>query len=219
MDLDPQPGRDFGDAITAALALRDVMAEAGLKAYAKTSGNRGIHVYARIKPTHEFQDVRHGVIGIARELERRMPELVTSAWWKEERGERVFVDFNQANRDRTIAAAYSPRPLPGAPVSTPLSWEELREATPSDFTIGTVPELLQQRECPWADIDAEPGQVARPTSSRHWGTGCSPPQRNMKPPRPTTRRSPRGSDVASCTGSGLRREDGRRTRCTRPSGW
>ncbi|SDZ04683.1 ATP-dependent DNA ligase [Tessaracoccus flavus] len=160
IDLDPQPGRDFRDAVTAALALRDVMAEAGLKAYAKTSGNRGIHVYARIKPTHEFQDVRHGVIGIARELERRMPELVTSAWWKEERGERVFVDFNQANRDRTIAAAYSPRPLPGAPVSTPLTWDELPDADPREFTVATVPGILAKRACAWADIDDHAGDVA-----------------------------------------------------------
>ena len=131
IDLDPQPGRDFADAVEAALALREVMAEIGLTAYAKTSGNRGVHVYARIAPTHEFLDVRHGVIGVARELERRLPDLVTTSWWKEERGERVFVDFNQANRDRTIAGAYSPRPLPGAPVSTPLTWDELAGRRPA----------------------------------------------------------------------------------------
>ena len=159
IDLDPQPGRDFADAATAALALRDLMAEVGLKAYAKTSGNRGVHVYARIKPTHEFQDVRHGVIGLARELERRMPDLVTSSWWKEERGERVFVDFNQANRDRTIAAAYSPRPLPGAPVSMPLRWEDLEGADPKSFTVHTVPAILQEDGCAWADIDEEPDVV------------------------------------------------------------
>ncbi len=160
IDLDPQPGRDFRDAVTAALALREVMAEVGLRAFAKTSGNRGVHVYARIRPTHEFQDVRHGVIGVARELERRLPDLVTTSWWKEERGERVFVDFNQANRDRTIAGAYSPRPLPGAPVSTPLSWDELAEATPSDFTVWTVPGLLADRPCPWASMGDEPGELA-----------------------------------------------------------
>ena len=115
IDLDPQPGTDFADAVTAAHTLREVLHDAGLEAFAKTSGNRGVHVYARVAPTHEFLDVRHGVIGIARELERRLPDLVTSSWWKEERGERVFVDFNQACRDRTIASAYSPRPLPGAP--------------------------------------------------------------------------------------------------------
>ncbi|TBT88467.1 ATP-dependent DNA ligase [Propioniciclava sinopodophylli] len=160
IDLDPQPGRDFTDAVTAALALREVMAEVGLAAYAKTSGNRGVHVYARIAPTHEFQDVRHGVIGVARELERRMPDLVTTSWWKEERGERVFVDFNQANRDRTIAGAYSPRPLPGAPVSTPLTWDELPDADPRDLTVWRVPKLLADRPCPWASMDAEPGDLA-----------------------------------------------------------
>ena len=160
IDLDPQPGRGFSDAVEAALALREVMAEVGLTAFAKTSGNRGVHVYARIAPTHEFQDVRHGVIGVARELERRLPDLVTTSWWKEERGERVFVDFNQANRDRTIAGAYSPRPLPGAPVSTPLTWEELPDAVPSDFTVWTVPGLLAERPCPWSGIEDAVGDIS-----------------------------------------------------------
>ncbi len=160
IDLDPQPGRGFADAVEAAYALREVMAEVGLTAYAKTSGNRGVHVYARIRPTHEFQDVRHGVIGIARELERRRPDLVTVSWWKEERGEKVFVDFNQANRDRTIAGAYSPRPLPGAPASMPLSWDELRDADPARCTVATIPGLLAARGCPWATIDDHPGDLA-----------------------------------------------------------
>ena len=159
IDLDPQPGRSFADAARAALTLREGMAEVGLTAFAKTSGNRGVHVYARIAPTHEFQDVRHGVIGIARELERRLPDLVTTSWWKEERGARVFVDFNQANRDRTIAAAYSPRPLPGAPVSTPLTWSELADADPSDLTVHTVPGLVAQRGCAWASLDDHVGDV------------------------------------------------------------
>ncbi|HOB05320.1 MAG TPA: ATP-dependent DNA ligase [Propionibacteriaceae bacterium] len=159
IDLDPQPGVGFAEAVEAAYALREVMAEVGLTAYAKTSGNRGIHVYARIEPTHEFQDVRHGVIGVARELERRLPKLVTTSWWKEERGERVFLDFNQANRDRTIAGAYSPRPLPGAPVSTPLTWSELKDAVPSDYTVWTVPDLLEDRACPWADMDDHVGSL------------------------------------------------------------
>lgn len=160
IDLDPQPGRDFKDAVAAALELRTVMAENGLVAYAKTSGNRGVHVYARIHPAYEFQDVRHAVIAIARELERRMPDLVTTSWWKEERGRRVFVDFNQANRDRTIAAAYSPRPLPWAPVSTPLTWDELVDADPRDFTVESVPALLERRACPWADMDRHVGDVS-----------------------------------------------------------
>jgi DNA ligase D-like protein (predicted polymerase) len=160
IDLDPQPGRTFSDAAEAALALREVLAEIGLTGWAKTSGNRGVHVYARVRPTHEFLDVRHGVIGVARELERRLPDLVTTAWWKEERGEKVFVDFNQACRDRTIASAYSPRPLPGAPVSMPVTWEELAGVSAADFTIRTVPAIVGDRGDAWARIDDEAGDVA-----------------------------------------------------------
>ena len=159
IDLDPQPGTDFDDAIPAALELRKVLAEAGLDAFLKTSGNRGLHVYAPIEPKWEFLDVRHAVIGAARELERRMPEQVTTNWWKEERGERIFVDFNQANRDRTIAGAYSPRALPNAAVSCPISWDELGSVNPKDFTILTVPERLKSAGDPWADIGARPGTI------------------------------------------------------------
>jgi len=160
IDLDPQPGRTFADAAIAAVALRDVLAELGLTAYAKTSGNRGVHVHARIEPDHEFLDVRHGVIAIARELERRLPELVTTAWWKEERGEKVFVDFNQANRDRTIASAYSPRPLPGAPVSMPVSWDDLPNVSPKDFTVKTVPDIVATGIDPWAAMPEHVGDIA-----------------------------------------------------------
>ncbi len=160
IDLDPQPGRTFSDAVEAAHVLREVMAEVGLTGWAKTSGNRGVHVFARIAPTHEFLDVRHGIIGIARELERRLPDLVTTAWWKEERGERVFVDFNQACRDRTIASAYSPRPLPGAPVSMPVTWAELDTIVPGDFTVLTVPDVLEDRDDAWAGIGLTVGDVS-----------------------------------------------------------
>jgi len=160
IDLDPQPGTDFGDAVRAAYGLRDLLAEIGLMGWAKTSGNRGVHVYVRVRPTHEFLDVRHGVIGIARELERRMPDAVTTAWWKEERGARIFVDFNQANRDRTIASAYSPRPLPGAPVSMPVTWEQLADVSPLDFTVRTVPGILAAHGDAWEGIDDAIGDVA-----------------------------------------------------------
>src|SRR6195952_525445 len=149
IDLDPQPGTDFGDAIPAALELRKVLAEAGLDAFIKTSGNRGVHVFAPVGPTREFLDVRHAVIAAARELERRMPEKVTTAWWKEERGTRIFVDFNQANRDRTMAGAYSPRALAHAPVSAPIGWDELENADPKSFTILTMPERLAKTGDPW----------------------------------------------------------------------
>ncbi|WP_345044795.1 non-homologous end-joining DNA ligase [Georgenia daeguensis] len=160
IDLDPQPGRGFPDAVEAAFALKELMEELGLTPWVKTSGNRGVHVYARVEPTHEFLDVRHGVIGIARELERRLPDLVTTAWWKEERGEKVFVDFNQANRDRTIASAYSPRPLPGAPVSMPVAWERLRDVSPREFTVRTAPGIVAADGDAWAGMERAVGRVA-----------------------------------------------------------
>ncbi|MCU1560524.1 non-homologous end-joining DNA ligase [Mycetocola sp.] len=159
IDLDPQPGTDFGDAVPAAFELRSVLEEAGLTAFVKTSGNRGIHVFAPIEPTREFLDVRHAVIAAARELERRMPDKVTTNWWKEERGERIFIDYNQANRDRTMAGAYSPRALAHAPVSCPLEWDELEGADPAAFTILTVPERLRTVGDPWQNLHAKPGTV------------------------------------------------------------
>lgn len=159
IDLDPQPGRTFADIVEAARALGDLLRELDLTPWAKTSGSRGLHVYVRIAPDFEFLDVRHGVIAIARELERRLPELVTTAWWKEERGEKIFVDFNQANRDRTIASAYSPRPLDGAPVSMPVRWADLDEVTMSDFTVRTVPDLLASSGDAWAGIDEAVGRL------------------------------------------------------------
>jgi DNA ligase D len=159
IDLDPQPGTDFDDAKPIAIELRAVLAEAGLEAFIKTSGNRGLHVFAPIEPTREFLDVRHAVIAAGRELNRRMPEQTSMNWWKEERGERVFVDFNQANRDRTMAGAYSPRPLPHAPVSPPLEWEELVDADPASFTILTVPERLAAVGDPWARMHEQPGTI------------------------------------------------------------
>ncbi|WP_396642440.1 non-homologous end-joining DNA ligase [Microbacterium sp.] len=150
IDLDPQPGTDFADAVVAAHGLREVLREAGLEPWIKTSGNRGLHVFCPIEPTHEFLDVRHAVIAAARELERRMPHLVTTNWWKEERGERIFVDFNQANRDRTMAGAYSPRALATATVSTPVTWDELDEVDPASFTVRSIPERLSVTGDPWA---------------------------------------------------------------------
>ncbi|MDO8382668.1 MAG: non-homologous end-joining DNA ligase [Microbacterium sp.] len=152
IDLDPQPGTDFADAVVAAHGLREVLREAGLEPWIKTSGNRGLHVFCPIEPTHEFLDVRHAVIAAARELERRMPDLVTTNWWKEERGERIFVDFNQANRDRTMAGAYSPRALATATVSTPVTWDELDEVDPASFTVRSIPERLSAIGDPWAGL-------------------------------------------------------------------
>jgi DNA ligase D len=139
IDLDPQPGTDFADAVLAAGEARTLLSELGYVGFPKTSGGRGIHIYVRIEPRWSFTDVRHAAIAFGRELERRLPDQVTTSWWKEERGERIFIDYNQNARDRTIASAYSVRPKPGAPVSAPVSWEELAEVTPEQFTVATMP--------------------------------------------------------------------------------
>ncbi len=139
LDLDPQPGTDFADAVRVAADARRLLEELGLTGFPKTSGGRGVHIYVRIEPRWTFTDVRHAAIAFGRELERRLPGEVTTSWWKEERGEKIFVDYNQNARDRTIASAYSVRPKPGAPVSAPLTWDELPEVAPEDFTVATMP--------------------------------------------------------------------------------
>ncbi|MEU6023186.1 non-homologous end-joining DNA ligase [Micromonospora sp. NPDC048871] len=153
VDLDPQPGTDFAHAATAAAELRAILDELGVPGWPKTSGGRGVHVYLRIQPRWTFVEVRRATIALARELARRRPDLVTTAWWKEERGERVFVDFNQMARDRTIACAYSLRANARATVSTPVTWEELPQVDPDDFDLGTVPQRLAEQGDPHAGID------------------------------------------------------------------
>ncbi len=139
IDLDPQPGTDFADAVIVAAHARALLEELRYRGFPKTSGGRGVHIYIRIEPRWTFTDVRHAAIAFGRELERRLPDEVTTKWWKEERGERIFLDYNQNARDRTIASAYSVRPKPGAPVSAPLAWEELPEVQPEDFTVASMP--------------------------------------------------------------------------------
>jgi DNA ligase D len=139
IDLDPQAGRDFADAVRVAAEARVLLDDLGYAGFPKTSGGRGIHIYVRIEPHWTFTDVRHAAIAFGRELERRLPGQVTTAWWKEQRGDRIFIDYNQNARDRTIASAYSVRPKPGAPVSAPLAWDELTEVAPEDFTVATMP--------------------------------------------------------------------------------
>ena len=139
IDLDPQPGRDFADAVRVAAESRVLLDELGYAGFPKTSGGRGVHIYVRIARRWTFTDVRHAAIAFGRELERRLPGQVTTNWWKEERGERIFIDYNQNARDRTIASAYSVRPKPGAPVSAPVTWDELTEVAPEDFTVATMP--------------------------------------------------------------------------------
>src|SRR5262245_12016625 len=139
LDLDPQPGTDFAEAVRVAAEARALLDELGYTGFPKTSGGRGVHVYVRIAPRWTFTDVRHAAIAFGRELERRLPGQVTTKWWKEERGARIFVDYNQNARDRTIASAYSVRPKADAPVSAPVTWDELGHVAPEDFTVATMP--------------------------------------------------------------------------------
>ncbi|WP_456694880.1 DNA polymerase domain-containing protein [Aeromicrobium sp. P5_D10] len=153
IDLDPFGSATFADAVRVADVARKLFEELGIRAFAKTSGKRGIHVYARVAPKWTFTDVRHAAIAFARELERRTTG-VTTHWWKEERGDNIFVDFNQNCRDRTIASAYSLRPSPGATVSMPVTWDELADLdNPRVFTLHTVPDKLAADGDAWAEMD------------------------------------------------------------------
>ncbi|WP_200262412.1 non-homologous end-joining DNA ligase [Streptomyces sp. HSG2] len=154
LDLDPQPGTDYRDAVRAAVELRALLEEfGGLRGWPKTSGGRGLHVFVPIEPRWTFTQVRRAAIAVGRELERRMPTRVTTRWWKEERGRRVFLDYNQTARDRTIASAYSVRPRPHAPVSAPLRWEEIEAAAPEDFDLTTMAARFAALGDVHADID------------------------------------------------------------------
>ena len=160
LDLDPQPGTDFSDAVAAAGELRGILDELGMTSFPKTSGGRGVHVFVRITPV-DFIDARHAAIAIGRELGRRMPKQVTTSWWKEERGERVFVDFNQMARDRLMASAYSIRPTATARVSAPLTWDELPNVSPDDFDVVTMQERYRERGDVWAELATiEPVSIA-----------------------------------------------------------
>jgi DNA ligase D len=155
LDLDPQPGVDFDGVRAAAAELRLLLDELGIACYPKTTGNRGLHVYVRLEPRWDSYQVRAAAVAAARELERRRPELITAAWWKEERGERVFVDYNQNAPHKTVFGAWSVRARPGAQVSTPLSWKEVETVQPDELTIASVPERVAAGD-PWEEINAHP---------------------------------------------------------------
>jgi DNA ligase D len=152
LDLDPQPGTDFREAVEAARELKALLDGLGIASFPKTTGNRGLHVYVRLQPRWDSYAVRSAAGAVARELERRGPDLITAAWWKEERGERVFVDYNQNAPHKTVFGAWSVRPRAAGQVSTPLSWGELDDLSPDELTIATVP----SRDDPWATIDDVP---------------------------------------------------------------
>jgi len=156
VDLDPMPGVDWKQIVDVALVAREVLEDHGLTGWPKTSGSRGFHIYAPIQPRWPFKFVRLAAQTVAREVERRVPELATARWWKEER-EGVFVDFNQNAFDRTVASAYSVRALPDARVSTPLRWDEVADCRPEAFTIATVPARFAEIGDPWESMDSASG--------------------------------------------------------------
>ncbi len=153
IDLDPQPGVDFSSVRRVAVEVKQVLNGLGLVGWPKTSGSRGVHVYVRTRPAWDFLEVRRAALALAREVERRLPDLATSKWWKEERGTRVFLDYNQNARDRTIASVYSVRANPEGRVSCPVSWEEMESVDPHDLTLATVPSRFQKLGDVHAGID------------------------------------------------------------------
>ena len=158
VDLDPVPGVPFSQIRQVALLAREVLTENGLRGFPKTSGSRGIHINVRIEPRWTFPEVRTAALALAREIERRAPSLATSKWWKEER-HGVFIDYNQNAKDRTVASAYSVRPTPDARVSAPLSWDEVPDVQPEDFTLATMPSRFATLGDPAAEIDAQSGSL------------------------------------------------------------
>jgi DNA ligase D len=166
LDLDPQPGTDYTDVRLAATELKALLDELGVAGYPKTTGNRGLHVYVRLAPHWDSYAVRAAAVAVARELERRRPDVITAAWWKEERGARIFVDYNQNAPHKTVFGAWAVRARAGGQVSTPLRWDEVAELHPDALTLATVPDRLDRLGDPWDDIDKAP-QSLEPLLAMH----------------------------------------------------
>jgi DNA ligase D len=166
LDLDPQPGVEFEDVRAAAAEVRRLLDELGIVGYPKTTGNRGVHVYVRLESRWDSYQVRAAAVAAARELERRRPELITAAWWKEERGRRVFVDYNQNAPHKTVFGAWSVRARPGAQVSAPLTWDEVDALHPDELTVASVPQRLAAAGDPWEAMNEEP-QSLEPLLALH----------------------------------------------------
>jgi DNA ligase D-like protein (predicted polymerase) len=160
VDLDPVPGVEWESVRLVALEVQALLEEMGLQGWPKTSGSRGMHVNVRIHPRWNFNEVRRAAVALSREIERRLPKLASSKWWKEER-HGVFLDYNQNAKDRTTCSAYSVRPLPDARVSTPLRWDEVADCDPADFTVLTVPKRFKKFGDPHADMDSASGSLEK----------------------------------------------------------
>ena len=160
IDLDPGPGTTYAMVVETAHETWRLLADLGVTGYIKTSGNRGLHVYVRLQPTHDSYAVRSAAVAVARELERRRPDLITAAWWKEERGARIFIDFNQNAPHKTVFSPWSVRALDHAPVSFPFPWELLATLQPHDMTIATVPTWVAEHGDAWAQMNDSPQPMA-----------------------------------------------------------
>lgn len=159
IDLDPSPGVDFADIVAAAKLVRALFDELAIDSYVKTTGSRGLHIFVRLLPQWDSYQVRAASVALARELERRYPDTITAKWWKEERGDRVFVDFNQNAPHKTVFGAWSVRARVGAQVSTPFSWDDIDSISPDELTMDVVPGRLQTDGDPWADMYKEPNSI------------------------------------------------------------
>ncbi len=191
IDLDPQPGTDFTDAVTVSVVVRELLDSYGLTGFPKTSGGRGLHIFVPIEANWTFVEVRRAVIALGRQVADEMPGQATVNWWKEERGERVFVDYNQMARDRTMASAYSVRANPRATVSAPLTWDEVGDVSPEDFDVLTMPARFAAVGDPHANIGAMPGdlsalleRVARDETDRGLADMPYPPEYPKMPGEP-----------------------------------
>ena len=166
LDLDPQPGTEFAQVREAAHELRGLLDELGVTGYPKTTGNRGLHVYVRLEPRWDSYQVRFAAVAVARELERRRPDLITAQWWKEDRGERIFVDFNQNAPHKTVFGAWCVRARPGAQVSTPLGWDDIDAIHPDELTVESLPARIEETGDPWEEMNGDP-QSLEPFLAMH----------------------------------------------------
>jgi DNA ligase D len=203
LDLDPQPGVGFEEVRAAAAEVRGLLDELGVVGHPKTTGNRGLHVYVRLEPRWDSYRVRAAAVAAARELERRRPELITSAWWKEERGRRIFIDYNQNAPHKTVFGPWSVRARPGAQVSAPLTWEAIETTHPDELTIASVPARLAEEGDPWEGMNERP-QSLEPLLELHErdraaGLQDAPwppvyPKQPDEPPRVAPSRARKGSE-------------------------
>ncbi|MFX0576355.1 non-homologous end-joining DNA ligase [Nocardia nepalensis] len=188
IDLDPSPGITFDDLKHAAVLTRELFTELGIDSRIKTSGSRGLHIYVALEPKWDGYQVRAAAVALARELERRHPDRITAQWWKEERGTRVFVDFNQNAPHKTVFGAWCVRPKVGAQVSTPIAWSDLDTVVPEELTIATVPARLAEFGDPWADRPAQSIEPLLKMSERDMAAGLMdapwPPQYPKMPNEP-----------------------------------